>query len=261
MDGLLSHFEKAKVHYSSDEFYDGRMLHSIEMGWFVLNKYYTLSDEAPVYAAALLLDPGCRKANLTKNWKAEWIEHAIEIVRQQWEEEYKGGVDHDSELADNTSITEQKPPSQLQLLLQEMEVDTGMAADGDDLDSFVNAPAIKVDCTPLEWWCRVEQRRQFPSLSRMAIDILSISPQSAEPERTFSGARRTASWDRLSMTCERIEQVECVGNWLRNVHIIGSRNGGPGLVGDPDTGSDAFDIQASDYVSRADQSGTRHNPI
>lgn len=67
IDGFLSHFEKAKAHYSSDEFYDSRMLHSIKMGWFVLNKYYTLSDEAPVYAAALPLDPGCRKAYLTKN--------------------------------------------------------------------------------------------------------------------------------------------------------------------------------------------------
>lgn len=102
-------------------------------------------------------------------------------------------MDHDSELADDTSTAEQKPPSQLQLLLQEMEVDTGTAADGDDLDSFVNAPAIKIDYTSLEWWCQVQQQRQFPSLSRMAIDILSISPQSAEPERTFSGARRTTS--------------------------------------------------------------------
>ncbi|TQV91003.1 Ribonuclease H-like protein [Cordyceps javanica] len=248
MDGLLSHFKKAKAHYSSDKFYDGRMLHSIEMGWFVLNKYYTLSDEAPVYAAALLLDPGCRKAYLTKNWKAEWIEPAIEVVRQQWEEEYRGSVGHDSELADDTSVSEQKPPSQLQLLLQEMEVDTATATDGDNLDSFVNAPAIKIDCTPLEWWCRVEQRRQFPSLSRMAIDILSISPQSAEPERTFSGARRTASWDRLSMTCERIEEVECVGNWLRNGHIVASQHGGPGLVCDPDIDGDDADMEASEYA-------------
>ncbi|EGU72823.1 hypothetical protein FOXB_16667, partial [Fusarium oxysporum f. sp. conglutinans Fo5176] len=93
---------------------------------------------------------------------------------------------------------------------------------------------IKIDCKPLEWWCRIEQRRQFPRLSRMAIDILSISPQSAEPERTFSGARRTAPWDRLSMTCERLQEVECLGNWVRNGHIVGTRHGGLGLVCNPD---------------------------
>jgi hypothetical protein len=63
MDGLLSHFEKAKLHYSAPEFYDCRMLHSLEMGWFILDKYYTMSDEAPVYVAALLLDPRCRKVS------------------------------------------------------------------------------------------------------------------------------------------------------------------------------------------------------
>lgn len=32
------------------------MLRAIDMGCFILDKYYHLSDNAPVYAAALLLD-------------------------------------------------------------------------------------------------------------------------------------------------------------------------------------------------------------
>lgn len=203
------------------------MLHSIEMGWFVLDKYYTMSDEAPVYVAALLLDPRCRKAYLDKNWKSVWINPAIVSVRQIWEEEYNVNINIDGDIettAEDIPAALGKPPSQLQLLLQEMEVETAVSTDGDNLDAFVNAPAIKIDCEP----------RQCPRLSRMAIDILSINPQSAEPERTFSGARRTASWDRLSMTCERIQEVECLGNWMRNGHIIGTRHGGLGLVCDPD---------------------------
>lgn len=50
------------------------------------------------------------------------------------------------------------------------------------------------------------------------------------------------------MTCERIEEVECVGNWLRNGHIVGSRHGGPCLVCDPGISSDDVDIEVSDYV-------------
>jgi hypothetical protein len=45
------------------------------------------------------------------------------------------------------------------------------------------------------------------------------SPSSAEPERTFSGARRTQSWGRLRLSAENLERLECVGNWLRNGHI------------------------------------------
>lgn len=228
------------------------MLHSIEMGWFVLNKYYTMSEEAPVYVAALLLDPRCRKAYLDKNWKSAWINPAIAGVRQVWEKEYNinnSVNDIDGDIAttpEDTPVAPGKPPSQLQLLLQEMEVETAVSTDSDNLEAFINAPAIKIDCEPLEWWCRTEQRRQFPRLSRMAIDILSINPQSAEPERTFSGARRTASWDRLSISCERIEEVECLGNWMRNGHIVASRDGGLGLVCDPDGVNGNVDTEISD---------------
>ena len=76
----------------------------------------------------------------------------------------------------------------------------------------------------------------------MAIDILSIPPASVEPERSFSGARRTASWDRLQLTIKSIEMVECVGNWLREGHIIRSSHGGAGLICDPEPTDDDMDI-------------------
>ncbi|EXU94779.1 hypothetical protein X797_012138, partial [Metarhizium robertsii] len=50
MDGLLRHYEKNKEHYSKPETLDRRILHSIEMGWFILDKYYTMTEDAPVYA-------------------------------------------------------------------------------------------------------------------------------------------------------------------------------------------------------------------
>jgi hypothetical protein len=68
----------------------------------------------------------------------------------------------------------------------------------------------------------------------MAIDILSVPAESAEPERTFSGARRTARWDRLRLLIESIEKIECIGNWLREGHIRPSAEGGIGLPCDPE---------------------------
>jgi hypothetical protein len=69
----------------------------------------------------------------------------------------------------------------------------------------------------------------------MAIDILSIPSESAEPERAFSGARRTASWDRLRMSCQNLEKVECIGSWLREGLIVPSSEGGLGLVCSPES--------------------------
>ena len=49
----------------------------------------------------------------------------------------------------------------------------------------------------------------------MAIAILSIPSESAEPERVFSGARRTCSWDWLSLKTKKIKIIKCLGSWLR----------------------------------------------
>lgn len=82
----------------------------------------------------------------------------------------------------------------------------------------------------------------------MAIDILSIPPELAEPERAFSGARRTASWDRLWITCQNLEKVECIGNWLREGLIIPFSKGGLGLVCDSMPGDKdmAIDLDQQD---------------
>ena len=50
----------------------------------------------------------------------------------------------------------------------------------------------------------------------MAIDILSIPPMSDEPERVFSGGRRTIQWDRGQLEPETIEWRECLKQWKKS---------------------------------------------
>jgi hypothetical protein len=50
----------------------------------------------------------------------------------------------------------------------------------------------------------------------MAINILLIVLMSNEPERVFSGARRTVSWDRGQLEAETIEIWECLKYWKRS---------------------------------------------
>ena len=49
----------------------------------------------------------------------------------------------------------------------------------------------------------------------MAINILLIVLMSNEPERVFSGARRTVSWDRGQLEAETIEMREYLKYWKR----------------------------------------------
>ena len=226
MDVLLLQFERYRdecslLHGPANE----KMLHALRMGWFVLDKYYTMTEDVPVYAAALLLNPKYRRAYLDKNWPLSWHESAIAGARSIWANEYESIF-----VSDEPDASMSPPPSQagdeLSELFKLTEVETVAHGTGaDDFDAFINARPVALDVSPLEWWCRAEQRAQYPRLSQMAIDILSIPPESAEAERVFSGARRTVSWDRGSITCENVEKVECVGSWLREKLIVHSAEG------------------------------------
>jgi hypothetical protein len=245
MDALLFHYESAKVQHSQPGSMDTRMLHAIEMGWFVLDKYYTMTEDVPVYAAALLLDPSKRLAYIQQNWPRDWHEAAIAGARDIWMTEYQG-LAISKEPERRPAPLPSKKDGQLSFLFRSIEVkQKAISTDSDNLDSFINALPLEIDCTPLEWWSRLEQRAQYPRLSRMAIDILSIPSESAEPERAFSGARRTASWDRLRITCKNLEKVECIGNWLREGLIVPSGEGGLGLVCNPLTGDDGAPMDVS----------------
>ncbi|KAG6989569.1 putative 30S ribosomal protein S17-like protein [Fusarium oxysporum f. sp. conglutinans] len=239
LDLLLGHCEKWKAHYSQPSNRDDRIIHSIDMCWFILDKYYTMTEDVPVYAAALLLDPSKRKSYIEECWPEEWHEGAFAAARSLWKEEYNYDVEiHLSEQSLAVpALLKRKKDTMLSKMRLEVRNKTMARARGkDDFDSFISeAPiALAEDTTPLQWWCSEDVRTAYPRLSRMAIDILSVPAESAEPERTFSGARRTARWDRLRLLIESIEKIECIGNWLREGHIRPSAEGGIGLLCDPE---------------------------
>jgi hypothetical protein len=216
------------------------------MGWFVLDKYYTITEDAPVYAAALLLDPSKRIRYIKRHWPELWHENAITGARTIWEEEYKTQLETESVLlsASNVSTAQKRKLNEWDSLLEEMEVTEDLADGTDDLDDFIKGAPIKISGSPLQWWCHKDQRKTYPRLGRMAIDILSIAPESADQESAFSGGRRTLSWDRERMTCKNLEKVECIGNWLREGHIQQVTRGGMGIVAD--TGLDSGVDEDSD---------------
>lgn len=200
------------------------------MGWFVLNKYYSITSETPAYAAALLLDPSRRVKYINKMWPEEWRAPAITAARRLWEEKYAAT---DNPVPDGAfqivtpSVRGER--NEFDKLLDELDV-TEAPTELDDFDAFIEVKPQPLVGSPLSWWLHRDQRKTYPRLSRMAIDILSIPPESADAESVFSGGRRTLSWDRESMTCGNLEKVECIGNWLRSGLIKPCQKGGGGLI-------------------------------
>ena len=100
-------------------------------------------------------------------------------------------------------------------LAQELDV-IRTSVEVDEYESYISQMPIQVDCSPLTWWLRDEQLQRYPRLSKMAINILSIPAMSADPERVFSGAHRTISWERMQLGASTIEKGECLKSWIRS---------------------------------------------
>ena len=82
----------------------------------------------------------------------------------------------------------------------------------DEFDWFINDPSIKLpnNTSALDWWLNLFNYISYPSLYYMAIDILSIPPMSAKPERIFSSTQHTISWQRIKLKPVNIERIKCL---------------------------------------------------
>jgi hAT family C-terminal dimerisation region len=207
MDVLHRHYQQAFDKYKAHQ----QLLGAVLTSWHVFDKYYQLSDESPAYGAALILHPSRRKSYIQKNWPKGWHKKIFNGVKKLWDDEYKKLP------TVNTTpfLVSTREPDEYDLLAQELDV-IGPLADVDEYETYTSESPIPIDCSPLSWWLRDEQQERYPRLSKMAVDILSIPAMSADPERTFSGGRRTISWDRMLLGVSTIEKGECLKSWIRS---------------------------------------------
>ncbi|KAM4058244.1 hypothetical protein HRG_014584 [Hirsutella rhossiliensis] len=87
----------------------------------------------------------------------------------------------------------------------------------DEYEDYISGDPYEIaPTTALSWWLQERHRNRRPKLSRMAIDILSMPAMSDEPERVFSGARRTISWERAQLDADQIEKENWLKHWVKN---------------------------------------------
>jgi hypothetical protein len=173
---------------------------------------------SPFYAAALILNPGCRTRYIETHWPKKWAKPTLAKVKKLWEK-YREEVQPLPTLLSFSYDNPLKEPKELdpfdQVVLSLRSVARPASEDEyEDYNSQESYDPGKKGA--LTWWCQDTQRQRWPRLSLMAIDILSIPPMSDEPERVFSGARRTVSWDRGQMEPETIEMRECLKHWKKS---------------------------------------------
>lgn len=182
----------------------------------MFDKYYDKTDESPLYASALILHPNCRAKYIRANWKPKWQRPVLKKVKDLWIS-YRDG--QNGNFPSPPRISKERRDDYLD------EYDRAAKnlrryirpPTQDEFDDYSNGEPCDIGkASALEWWCQEPQQDRWPKLSLMAIDILSIPAMSAEPERVFSGARRTISWERAQMGATNLERVECLKHWQRS---------------------------------------------
>ena len=206
MDFLLQHFEGAKASAIAQQ--DPLFVACIEAGWVKLNHYYSLTDRSPVYVAAIVLNPRWKFDYFEGTWTQTWIAEAKGKLRSFWEEYYQSrGISREA-----ISVAA-APPAQ-NAYQAWINSKTNCAHPLDEYSRYLADPVLVHVTDAMQWW--VQQRGQYPALATMALDILSIPGMSDEPERVFSGARRTVTDLRGSLKAASIEMLECIKSWRKS---------------------------------------------
>ena len=84
----------------------------------------------------------------------------------------------------------------------------------DEYARYCESPTVEIE-DALQWWLESTQQRNFPNLSKMALNILSIPSMSSEPERVFSSINNMMNDKRMTMGMGTLEAFECLKSWLK----------------------------------------------
>lgn len=94
LEEVLSHMEFLHEHFTETKSKRPRSpcFHArFYVAWLKFEKYYQITEQAPVYVAVILLHPALRKTYLSEQWKRNttWVDDAVKAVRNIWLAEYK----------------------------------------------------------------------------------------------------------------------------------------------------------------------------
>ena len=175
------------------------MRQCLKAGLEKLNNYFNLTDISPANAAAVILDPSWKWAHFEESWKddPEWIQDRKEAVKQLWLQDYKGKA------TTTTTIPTSKPAAKRQKsgfnsYRNRPRQPPEDSVTTDEYEKYLSQSLIEAyeGFDPLSWWLDPLREAEFPSLVRMAWDILSVPGMAASNERVFSRTRDTVMYKR-----------------------------------------------------------------
>jgi hAT family C-terminal dimerisation region len=200
--------------------------------WLKTEDYYKKVDESAAYYAASVLNPAFKWSWFEDRWgndtvKRFWLEGNSAnneigvkgLVRELWEEEYKGKYGPSSAMAigprprtGKDSSRPKNPDDRFGGLHRHKQLGPRPRVSSDHYTAFISTDCEPKETDALEFW-NARYNTQ-PDLARFALDMLAIPMMSAECERVFSSAKRLLTDDRNRLYPDIIEANECLKHWF-----------------------------------------------
>ncbi|KAF7451186.1 hypothetical protein A1F99_029630 [Pyrenophora tritici-repentis] len=170
-------------------------------------EYYNKLDLSPAYYAAIILHPRY-KSYLDAAWadKPDWLESSNRKFQHLWAE-YKS-----------------LPKPRLRPKVRHNDIDDAINSfiepagltenEEDEYEAWKRSePIASEGVDPIKYW--VGLRDRYPSLSKFAIDMLSIPGSSCECERLFSELGDLLEPRRRSISPQLLAAIQCDRRWIR----------------------------------------------
>ncbi|KNE90607.1 hypothetical protein PSTG_15964 [Puccinia striiformis f. sp. tritici PST-78] len=215
IDQITEHISSA----ISSPTYPPALRNACRLGLKITNKYYSLTDNSPLYRIAIILHPSFRDEYFKlANWEPEWITEAIRLAREMWVSFYKPKPVEStpSSLASNN----RPKTSMLASLGSAAAAARGGILSWDPLDIWL-AGGLILDgdelVNPLKWWSQQKcAGNNHGGLVQMALDVLSCPATSVDVERAFSFGRDYVSSKRHRLSSESLSRGMMVAFYSKN---------------------------------------------
>lgn len=83
-----------------------------------------------------------------------------------------------------------------------------------EIEDYLKAPRVKQGTDILQWW--KNNQYAYPSLAKMARDILSIQATSVPSEYLFSNSKLILSKLRAKLDADSIKAFNCIHSWVKS---------------------------------------------
>ncbi|THY01336.1 hypothetical protein D6D01_10368 [Aureobasidium pullulans] len=188
----------------------------VNLAWKKLDEYYQMTDQSPVYVAAVVLHPAYTWRWLRSKWKnrQDWLVTSERAVREFWTSYYSQIV-VETMPADDDRATDATAWMDATLTSDEEDADI-VTPETDEYARWCVEGRVPDVYHPLEFWSKPRIKHTYPRLSRMARDLFTIPAMSDEPERVFSSCGNMVTPQRGKLSGEAIEEAQCIKSWMRH---------------------------------------------